>query len=35
MIVVAFALLLACQLAGELLGRLTGLPLPGAIVGMG
>lgn len=30
----AIFLLLACQLAGEALHRLTGLPLPGAVVGM-
>lgn len=31
----SLTLLLVCQLAGEALARLTGLPLPGPIVGMG
>ena len=31
----AFALLLVCQLAGEALHRLTGLPLPGSVIGLG
>ena len=30
----ALTLLLACQLAGEALVRLTGLPVPGPVVGM-
>ena len=30
----AIALLLFCQLAGEILHRLTGLPLPGSVIGM-
>ena len=30
----AIALLLVCQLAGEVIHRLTGLPLPGAVIGM-
>jgi holin-like protein len=30
----AIFLLLACQLAGEALHRLTGLPLPGTVIGM-
>ena len=30
----AIALLLVCQLAGEAVHRLTGLPLPGAVIGM-
>lgn len=30
----AILLLLACQLAGEILHRLTGIPLPGAVIGM-
>lgn len=30
----AIALLLVCQLAGEAIHRLTGLPLPGAVIGM-
>jgi putative effector of murein hydrolase LrgA (UPF0299 family) len=30
----AIALLLACQVAGEAVHRLTGLPLPGAVIGM-
>ncbi|WP_379486383.1 CidA/LrgA family protein [Novosphingobium soli] len=30
----AIFLLLACQLAGEAIHRLTGLPLPGAVTGM-
>lgn len=30
-----FALLLLCQSAGEALVRLTGLPLPGPVLGMG
>jgi holin-like protein len=30
----AIFLLLACQLAGEAIHRLTGLPLPGAVIGM-
>lgn len=32
--IAAIALLLVCQLAGETLHRLTGLPLPGAVIGM-
>lgn len=28
------ALLLVCQLAGEVIHRLTGLPLPGSVIGM-
>jgi holin-like protein len=31
----ALALLLVCQLAGEALHRLTGLPLPGSVIGLG
>lgn len=30
----AIALLLFCQLAGEILHRLTGLPLPGSVIGL-
>ena len=30
----AIALLLVCQLAGEIIHRLTGLPLPGSVIGM-
>ena len=30
----AIALLCACQMAGEVLHRLTGLPLPGPVIGM-
>lgn len=30
----AIALLLVCQLAGEAFHRLTGLPLPGSVIGM-
>jgi len=30
----AIALLLACQLAGEVIHRILGLPLPGAVIGM-
>jgi len=30
----AIALLCACQLAGEIVHRLTGLPLPGPVIGM-
>ncbi|RYF79746.1 MAG: CidA/LrgA family protein [Comamonadaceae bacterium] len=30
----AFALLLLCQLAGDAFARLSGLPLPGAVVGL-
>ena len=30
----AIALLLVCQLAGEAIHRLTGLPLPGSVIGM-
>lgn len=30
----AIFLLLACQLAGEAMHRVTGLPLPGAVIGM-
>ncbi len=30
----AIALLFVCQLAGEIIHRLTGLPLPGAVIGM-
>jgi holin-like protein len=30
----AIALLFACQLVGEVIHRLTGLPLPGAVIGM-
>ena len=30
----AIALLFACQLLGEIIHRLTGLPLPGAVIGM-
>ncbi|MFB7881232.1 CidA/LrgA family protein [Brevundimonas diminuta] len=30
----AIALLLVCQLAGEGIHRLTGLPLPGSVIGM-
>ena len=30
----AIALLLVCQLAGEFIRQLTGLPLPGSIIGM-
>jgi len=30
----AIFLLLACQLAGEAIHRLTGLPLPGAVIGL-
>lgn len=30
----AIFLLLACQLAGEAIHRITGLPLPGAVIGM-
>ncbi len=30
----AIALLLACQLIGEVVHRLTGLPLPGPVIGM-
>ncbi|HUH10565.1 MAG TPA: CidA/LrgA family protein [Brevundimonas sp.] len=30
----AIALLLVCQLVGEVIHRLTGLPLPGAVIGM-
>ena len=30
----AITLLLACQLIGEAINRLTGLPLPGAVIGM-
>ena len=30
----AIALLLACQLAGEAIHRLTGLPLPGSVIGL-
>ena len=29
----AIALLLVCQLAGEVIHRLTGLPLPGSVIG--
>lgn len=31
----ALALLLACQLGGEVLARLAGLPVPGPVLGMG
>lgn len=31
----AIALLLACQLAGEAIQRVSGLPLPGPVIGMG
>jgi putative effector of murein hydrolase LrgA (UPF0299 family) len=31
----SFALLLGCLVAGEILSRLTGLPVPGSITGMG
>lgn len=30
----AIALLLSCQLAGEILRRVTGVPLPGAVIGL-
>lgn len=30
----AFGLLLACQLAGEVLGRASGLPVPGPVIGL-
>jgi len=30
----AIALLLACQLLGEIIHRVTGLPLPGSVIGM-
>lgn len=30
----AIALLLVCQLAGEVIHRLTSLPLPGSVIGM-
>ncbi|RYF73850.1 MAG: CidA/LrgA family protein, partial [Comamonadaceae bacterium] len=30
----AFALLLLCQLAGDAFARVSGLPLPGAVVGL-
>ena len=30
----AIALLLVCQLVGEVIHRLTGLPLPGSVIGM-
>ncbi len=30
----AIALLLFCQLAGEVIHRLTGLPLPGSVIGL-
>ncbi|MFK0299775.1 CidA/LrgA family protein [Brevundimonas sp. NPDC090276] len=30
----AIALLFVCQLAGEVIHRLTGLPLPGSVIGM-
>lgn len=30
----AIALLLVCQLGGEVIHRLTGLPLPGSVIGM-
>lgn len=30
----SIALLLVCQLIGEIINRLTGLPLPGAVIGM-
>lgn len=30
----ALTLILACQLAGELIARLTGLPVPGPVIGM-
>lgn len=30
----AIALLLVCQLTGEVIHRLTGLPLPGSVIGM-
>lgn len=30
----AFSILLGCQLAGELLVRVAGLPLPGPVIGM-
>lgn len=33
--IAAITLLLACQLAGEILRLLTGIPIPGAIIGMG
>jgi holin-like protein len=32
--ITALTLLLACQLAGELIARLLGLPVPGPVVGM-
>ena len=32
--VAAITLLLACQLIGEAINRLTGLPLPGPVIGM-
>lgn len=32
--IAAVALLLLCQLCGEIINRTTGLPLPGAIVGL-
>ena len=32
--IAAITLLLTCQLAGEALNRLTGLPLPGPVIGM-
>jgi holin-like protein len=33
-VVSAIALLFACQLIGEIIHRLTGLPLPGPVIGM-
>jgi len=32
--IACLALLLACQLAGEVIARLTGLPVPGPVIGM-
>ena len=29
-----FLLLLACQLAGEILARASGIPVPGGVIGM-
>lgn len=31
----SFAIILACQLAGEILARASGLPLPGPVIGIG
>lgn len=33
-IVLVFTILLACQLAGEVIARLLGLPVPGPVLGM-